>query len=119
MKKSVKIISALLVAIMLVVAVSPICFATQLKPDSIKPDYSGIDTKGIQSTASKIMGLIRNIAVIAGVLIIGILGLKYMIGSTEERVEYKKSFMPLIIGIVVVMGATQIATMIFSTFGGN
>lgn len=117
MKKSVKIISALLVVAMLFMAVSPICFATQVTPGSITPDYTGIDTSGIQSTAGKIMGLIRNIAVIAGVLIIAILGLKYMIGSTEEKAEYKKSFMPLIIGIVVVMGASQIATMIFSTFG--
>ena len=36
-----------------------------------------------------------------------------MIGSTEERAEYKKSFMPLIIGIIVVVAAAQIATMIF------
>lgn len=117
MKKSVKIISALLIVAMLFIAVSPICFAAQVTPGSITPDYSGIDTSGITSTAGKIMGLIRNIAVIAGVLIIAILGLKYMIGSTEEKAEYKKSFMPLIIGIVVVMGASQIATMIFSTFG--
>lgn len=117
MKKSVKIISTLLLAVMLVMTISPICFATQLKPGDINADYRGIDTSGIQSTASKIMGFIRNVAVIAGVIIIAILGLKYMLGSTEERADYKKSFMPLIIGIVVVMGATQIATMIFSTFG--
>lgn len=60
-------------------------FCNTIEARFYKPDYSGIDTKGIQSTASKIMGLIRNIAVIAGVLIIGILGLKYMIGSTEEK----------------------------------
>lgn len=117
MKKSVKIISALLLAVMLTVSISPICFASQIGPGDISPNYQGIDTSGIKNTASKIMGFIRNVAVIAGVLIIAILGLKYMLGSTEERADYKKSFMPLIIGIVVVMGATQIATMIFSTFG--
>ena len=63
------------------------------------------------------MGLIRNIAVIAGVLLIAVLGVKYMLGSVEEKAEYKKSFMPLIVGAVVVMAATQIATMIFSLAG--
>lgn len=116
MKKSVKIISTLLVVAMLFMAVSPVCFATQLTPNSISANYSGIDTSGMTSTAGKILGLIRNVAVIAGVILIAVLGLKYMLGSTEEKAEYKKSFMPLIIGIVVVMGASQIATMIFSTF---
>lgn len=115
MKKSVKIISALLTIAIIFMAVSPICFAIQ--PSDISPDTTSISTDGIKGTAQKIMGLIRNVAVIAGVLIIAILGLKYMLGSTEERADYKKSFMPLIVGIVVVMGATQIATMIFSTFG--
>lgn len=117
MKKSVKIISTLLVVAMLFMAVSPICFAAgMLAPAQIKPNYDGINTTEIQTTAGKILGLIRNIAVIAGVILIGILGLKYMIGSTEEKAEYKKSFMPLIIGAVVVMSAVQIATMIFTTF---
>lgn len=117
MKKSVKIISTLLVVAMLFMAISPVCLAgNEVKPGDIVASYNSIDTSGIQATAGKIMGLIRNIAVIAGVILIGILGLKYMLGSTEEKAEYKKSFMPLIIGAVVVMGATQIATMIFSTF---
>ena len=47
-------------------------------------------------------------------LLIAILGLKYMLGSVEEKADYKKSFVPLIVGAIVVMGATQIATMIFS-----
>lgn len=42
------------------------------------------------------------------------LGVKYMLGSVEEKAEYKKSFVPLIVGAVVVMAATQIATMLFS-----
>ena len=42
------------------------------------------------------------------------LGIKYMLGSVEEKAEYKKSFMPLIVGVVVVTLALQIAAMIFS-----
>ena len=37
-----------------------------------------------------------------------------MIGSTEERADYKKSFIPLIIGIVVVLSASTLAGWIFS-----
>lgn len=119
MKKTMKLISILLVAIIMVSSMSTVCCAaqksnTELNPSDISPNYDGINVDGVKTTAQKIMGLIRNIAVIAGVLLISILGVKYMLGSVEEKAEYKKSFMPLIIGAVVVMAATQIATMIFS-----
>ncbi len=59
------------------------------------------------------MGLIRNIAIIASVIILMVLGVKYMLGSVEEKAEYKKSFIPLIIGIILVVSATTIASFIF------
>ena len=37
-----------------------------------------------------------------------------MLGSVEEKAEYKKSFMPLIIGIILVVSATTIAAFIFN-----
>ena len=37
-----------------------------------------------------------------------------MLGSVEEKADYKKSFIPLIIGIVLVVSATAIATFIFN-----
>ena len=39
-----------------------------------------------------------------------------MMGSLEEKAEYKKSMIPLIVGIIVVMGATTIANVLFKTF---
>ncbi len=117
MKKSMKILSILLIAVILLANMSTICLAanaTQMKPGNIKADYDDLDMNGVSDTAGKVMGLIRNVAVIAGVILIAVLGIKYMLGSVEEKAEYKKSFVPLIVGAVVVMAATQIATMIFS-----
>lgn len=37
-----------------------------------------------------------------------------MLGSVEEKAEYKKSFIPLIVGAIVVVAATSIASLIFS-----
>lgn len=75
---------------------------------------TNVDTTSLNSKAGKILAYIRNIAVIAGVIVITILGVKYMTGSLEEKAEYKKSFIPLIVGIIVIMAATAIATTIFS-----
>lgn len=65
----------------------------------------------------KIMGTIRNVAIIASVIVLMVIGVKYILGSVEEKAEYKKSFMPLIIGIVLVVMATSIASFIFNVIG--
>lgn len=39
-----------------------------------------------------------------------------MMGSLQEKAEYKKSMIPLVVGVIVVMGATTIAKLLFSTF---
>lgn len=112
MKKSVKIMATLLLIAMLVSTFSTVCFATTVGNISFGSGNAA-DTNGIQGKAENIVATIRNIAAIAGVVIIAILGIKYMLGSVEEKAEYKKSFVPLIIGIVVVVAAAQIASMIF------
>ena len=71
------------------------------------------------TTAGKVIGVIRNISVIAAVIIIMVLGVKYMMGSVEEKAEYKKSFLPLIIGVLCVVAASSIAGFIFNLAGSN
>lgn len=117
MKKTVKILAILLLAVMLVSFATNVFAAkgTAVTPGALneKIDYgSDSDTNSIMTQAGKIMGMIRNIAIIASVIIIMVLGIKYMLGSVEEKAEYKKSFMPLIIGIILVVAASSIATFI-------
>lgn len=117
MNKTIKIISTLLIAILLVTAMSQVCFATYgdlINEVDGKGKGTANNIDGVKDVAGNVIKLIRNVAAIAAVVIISILGIKYMIGSTEERAEYKKSFIPLIVGIVVVLAAAQIASLIFS-----
>ena len=67
-----------------------------------------MDTTSLNAKAGKILAYIRNIAVIAGVIVITILGVKYMTGSLEEKAEYKKSMIPYLIGVVIFFGLSQI-----------
>ena len=117
----VKVLAVMLLIAMVIMSLQPVVSAD---PSSI---ISDLDTKADASadtatsdelidSAGKVIALIRNIAVIAGVIILTVLGVKYMMGSVEEKAEYKKSMMPLVIGIVVVMAATSIASFLFSIF---
>ena len=120
MKKSMKIVSILMMAIMMVMVATPV-FAGKVDPDSA---ISGVtsqitapqQTSNITQLVGKILGFLQWGAIIGGVLIITILGIKYMMGSLEEKAEYKKSLIPLIVGIIVVMGASTIANILFKTF---
>lgn len=113
MNKTVKILSILLIAVIVLSATSAV-FATEIDPGKINANYEGQNTETLQKSAGKILGWIRNIAAVAAVIIIAILGVKFMIGSTEEKAKYKESFMPLIVGIVVVLSASTLAGWIFN-----
>lgn len=120
MKKTVKIIAILLLISTMVMVTMPVFGASALinsvqSQGGIQSDSES--TEGLVTMAGRVVSLIRTIAVIGGVVIIVFLGVKFMMGSVEEKAEYKKSFMPLIIGIVVVMAASQIATMLFGLMG--
>lgn len=122
MKGTMKIISVLLVVLMLAVVATPVLsnvYATDGVISSIDSktgtDYSDIKGKEkIENTAGRIIKIIRYIAIVIAVVLIAVFGIKFMLGSAEEKAEYKKSFVPLIIGIVVVFASTYIAQIIFS-----
>lgn len=59
-----------------------------------------------------VVSIVRIIASIISVVVLLILGIKYMLGSVEEKAEYKKSMMPYVIGAVLVFGITNILAII-------
>ena len=116
MKKSMKMISILMISLMLIMSATPV-FAKQVGNYSISVnEVSNQDASDILGLVGKILGFLQFAAIILAVLIIAILGIKYMMGSLEEKAEYKKSMVPLIVGIVVVASAITIANILFKTF---
>ena len=121
MKNTMKIIAIAVIAIMLVAVSTNVLAANTLDYggiiNSVENNASnGSSNEGVNKIAGQIVGLIRNIAVVAGVILLSIIGIKFMLGSAEEKAEYKKSLIPLVVGIIVVMAASQIIAMIFGFF---
>lgn len=110
MKKTIKIISTILIVMMLVTTVANIAFA--LSPSDIKGD-SNADTTDITSIGNKVMALIQTFGIVLSVIIIAFLGVKYMVGSPEEKGEYKKSMLPYLIGAILIFSASTIANGIY------
>lgn len=65
---------------------------------------------------SVVISIFRNIAAVISVLTISIIGIRYMVGSVEQKAEYKQTMMPVIIGCVLIGGLSVILTVIQSIF---
>ena len=68
----------------------------------------------ITDVGNGIVTIITTIGSILSVIVLIILGIKYMMGSVEERAEYKKTMMPYVIGATLVFAASIIANIIYN-----
>lgn len=109
MKRIVKIISIVLLVVMTISAVSPVFAAVD--PASIKVDTA--NTSGVQNMGGKIVGIVQAIGSVVAVLMLVVLGIKYMMGSSEEKAEYKKTMVPYLIGAILIFAASQLASAIY------
>ena len=107
MKKLVKLIPVMMAVIMALSVLSPV-FATG------PSDYSGTATSAFDSIGNKIIGMVQAIGTIVSVLIIIVLGIKYMMGSAEEKAEYKKTMIPYLVGAVLIFLAPTIANTVYT-----
>lgn len=116
MNKISKIVIVLLIAIMLVMAVQSNVFAADYLSGISATDETAnmADLKGM---ANKVLGLIQAATAILAVILIAVFGFKFVLGSAQEKADYQKSFIPLIVGVVVVFAAVSIAKLIFSVAG--
>lgn len=86
----------------------------------INPTTPGDTT--YQTVGNKVIGIIKVVGIIISVACLMILGIKYMMGSAEEKAEYKKTFIPYIIGAVLLFAASALANSIYQLaieLGGN
>ena len=77
-----------------------------LTPSQVQPKDPG--TKDIQTLGGKILGILQTVGIVLSVIILVILGIKYMMGSAEEKAEYKKTMIPYLVGAVLIFLAPTI-----------
>lgn len=78
----------------------------------------GINEKDLKNTSDIIYNMLLIIGMCIAVLVSGILGIKFMIGSAEEKAQIKDALVPFVIGCIVIFGAFGIWK-IFITIGNN
>ena len=110
MKKSVKIMSILMIALMIISVALPI-FAT-IDGVDVNPNMDKIQGSTLGNSLNYVLGALRYVGIFAAVAILMILGIKYMMGSAEEKAEYKKTLIPYVIGAILLFAASFIVGII-------
>lgn len=83
-------------------------------PGDYKPNIEGRQQDiALRNRAGEILGAINVIGVISSVLTLMLIGIKYMLGSIEEKAEYKKTATTYIIGAILVFSATTIPNILY------
>ena len=104
-----------------IIIVLTICFFTLILNMSTIYAFSITDLTGTTFSNSELKGvgnslitILTTIGTVVSVIVLIILGLKYMLGSVEEKATYKKTLLPYVIGALLVFAASAIAGMIYS-----
>lgn len=81
-----------------------------VNPDYYDPvNYDQAQNAGkLANIGNEIIGFLQIIGMIVSVAVLAILGIKYMMGSVEEKAEYKKTMQPYLIGAIMVFSITSI-----------
>ncbi len=74
---------------------------------------SGGSSQKLEEKAETILGVIQVVGIVVSVVMLMIIGIKYMMGSLEERAEYKETLKPYIIGAFLIFSGTTIPQIIY------
>ena len=113
MSKQVKILTTVLMIIMVIATIGNIVLATDAGSviSSFTPNAS--NTGNIKSLGEQITGVLQVIGIVVAVVVLTVVGIKYMMGSAEEKAEYKKVMVPYIVGALLVFAATSIVRVVY------
>ena len=121
--KVIKIITLVFIALMLVNIIPVInneCQAIESVTEDLdfwRPGEVTIPTN-VENKVQNILGVISVIGIVTAVVTLAILGLKFMVGSVEEKAEYKKTLIPWMVGAILVASVSTLPLLISKVVEG-
>lgn len=108
--KAIKIVSIILMISIFTLFLSTKVFAASEIIAGLEPTYE--DEAGLTNVGQQIISIISTVAIVISVIVLLIIGIKYMMGSASEKAEYKKTMIPYLVGAVIIFGAGAIAQVV-------
>ena len=124
MNKTLKLLAVIIMAIAVICTSTSMVFAAPVDVvDAVDKQIEEAGKTGnaaateLTGIAGKVVNLIQIASAVLAVVLIAVFGFKFILGSANEKADYQKSFIPLIVGVVVVFAATSIAKLLFGLIG--
>lgn len=116
MKKQIKIVSIILVAIMVLATLTTVVTAAPDLSSQIKDmaNGNGKQPTEVVNLGKTIVTIMQTVGIVVAVVVLLILGIKYMIGSAEEKAEYKKTMIPYLVGAILIFASTTIVNVVYN-----
>lgn len=87
-----------------------------INPDDYEPDeLSESLSSSSMMMANKVIGAFQAIGSIVSVLALVLLGIKFALGSAEEKADYKQWMIYYVIGAILVFAISNISAMIYNS----
>lgn len=83
-------------------------------PDFWEPTSPNNTSLKFRMKVNNLLGYINVIGIVVSVVTILIVGIKYMLGSVEEKAEYKKTMVGYLIGALLLFTATTIPNILYN-----
>lgn len=110
-KKFLKIMISIVILNILIYMCLPENVVTAFTIGNLSGNTTG--TLTVQTAGNKVVQIVSTVGSILSVIVIIVLGIKYMMGSVEERADYKKTMLPYLIGAAFIFAASNIANIIY------
>ena len=111
-----KIILTTLIALFFLMNMSVLAFPNGVSTNNFKPNNESVPDEVIE-IGGTIYNAMTTIGIVVSVIVLIIIGIKYMMGSVEEKAEYKKTMIPYIVGAFLV-GSSSVIISIFEELMG-
>lgn len=108
MRKEVKIIMAIIVALSIIVLASSVY--------AVNPDtFSETKTiEGFDDIAGTVIGIVQTVGTVIAIVIVIWVGIQYLMASTEQKAEYKTKMIAYLVGALLVFAGPRIVSVIYN-----
>lgn len=113
--KLINIISILLISICILLNFYNKAYALDVisNPDSLHLQELGSENLLVEKVGI-ILGAINVVGVVISVITLMIIGMRYMLGSVEEKAEYKKTMGTYVLGVFLVVSITTLPNILYN-----
>ena len=80
--------------------------------------FGGTSENKLKEKAGVILGFINLIGIAISVIVLALIGIKYMLGSVEEKAEYKKTILMYCLGAAIIFTGSTLPNIIYKLVTG-